>query len=324
MRRPLEIIGSIVGFGTFLLTYGNRISNWLGFISLPSELEGALIAMSHIPIIFAWAALIVGLGCLGYLVHDSGGHRLALAGIVGIKTQAARAEPSHLIIFGLLAAVCVVGWQLYRGPKTITIPGPAPDPVVVRDRPSPEDIAVAAKPQLDELIRQRDAAVADAKRAAPTIETIGPITTLLLREELGFRRPFQQVFPGQVKPEEPIDSIWEILITTPPKHQDASEVIFQLIRFSGIGASRLDLPDPSNLDAPPIPAPSDRGVTLHGNDVLSQRLARLLGRCFNISTQTTLGGFKEFYASKLTAGRQFTWIEIGNGPVFKDDARCLR
>ena len=71
MRQIASILGSIVGIGIFLLRYANKGANSFQFISLPDDLKTALIAMSQIPTLLAWMALIIGLGCLAYLIHDS-------------------------------------------------------------------------------------------------------------------------------------------------------------------------------------------------------------------------------------------------------------
>src|SRR5947208_3031239 len=107
MRKPAEIIGGVIGLGLFLLTHAGRIANFLGIFSLPSDLKDALIVLSQIPTAISWGALLVGLFCVGYLIHDSGWHRPVLA---GIKTRAPRLEPSHIIIIGLAIAIAGVIW----------------------------------------------------------------------------------------------------------------------------------------------------------------------------------------------------------------------
>jgi hypothetical protein len=104
MRRAIEIIGSIVGLGLFLLAYASKIANFLGIFSLPSELKDALIVLSQVPTLISWGALSIGLFCAGYLIHDSGWHRPILA---GIKTRAVRMDPSQMIISGL--AIIIIG-----------------------------------------------------------------------------------------------------------------------------------------------------------------------------------------------------------------------
>jgi hypothetical protein len=76
-------------------------------------------------------------------------------------------DPLHLIIIALVVALSAAGWQLYRGPKTVTItvPGEAPAPVVIREPPSAEDIAKAAAPQI--AAAQRAAAAIQSTTAPP-------------------------------------------------------------------------------------------------------------------------------------------------------------
>jgi len=104
MRRAVEIIGSIVGLGLFLLAHAGKIANFLGIFSIPSDLKDALIVLSQVPTLISWGALLVGLFCVGYLIHDSDWHRPIIA---GIKTRAVRMDPSQIIIGGL--AVIIIG-----------------------------------------------------------------------------------------------------------------------------------------------------------------------------------------------------------------------
>jgi hypothetical protein len=78
MRKIVAWIVAIVGLGGSLLTQANWVAGHIGFLSLPSDVRGALIAMSQIPTLFALALLIVGVAGIGFLVHDYGFDRLLL------------------------------------------------------------------------------------------------------------------------------------------------------------------------------------------------------------------------------------------------------
>lgn len=68
MRKALGLVGSLGGLGLFLLTYANRISNLLGFVSLPGEVKDALVLLSNIPTAIAWGGLSICLFCAAYLI----------------------------------------------------------------------------------------------------------------------------------------------------------------------------------------------------------------------------------------------------------------
>jgi hypothetical protein len=71
MRRLIQIGTAIGSFGLLLLSYGNKISNYLGILSLPDDVRKALIAMSEIPTLLAWAIFAVGLAAIAFLIYDT-------------------------------------------------------------------------------------------------------------------------------------------------------------------------------------------------------------------------------------------------------------
>lgn len=72
MRKVVEWTISITGLGGYLATKANWIANHLSFLSLPDDMRGALIAMSHIPTLSADLLLLVGIAGIIFLVHDYG------------------------------------------------------------------------------------------------------------------------------------------------------------------------------------------------------------------------------------------------------------
>jgi hypothetical protein len=99
-RTIFELVGIVVGFGSFLLRYANKIANALQFIDLPDDVKQALIAMSQIPTLLAWLAFVVGLLCLGYLIHDSHGNKVKALATKRVKL---------LILAATCSIVCLVG-----------------------------------------------------------------------------------------------------------------------------------------------------------------------------------------------------------------------
>lgn len=78
MRRIVTWIGTITGFVGAALSKANLVANHLGFLSLPDDMREALIVMSHIPMLLTSSFLIVGIGCLIFLIHDYGLDRALL------------------------------------------------------------------------------------------------------------------------------------------------------------------------------------------------------------------------------------------------------
>jgi hypothetical protein len=72
MRKIVAWTGTIIGIGEASLSKANSVANHLGFLSLPDDVRGALIAMSHIPMLVTSLLLIVGIACLIFLIHDYG------------------------------------------------------------------------------------------------------------------------------------------------------------------------------------------------------------------------------------------------------------
>jgi hypothetical protein len=118
LKTIIELVGIIVGVGLFLLRYANKISSSLQFISLPQEVRGALVALSHIPTLLAWIALPVGLGCLGFLIYDT---KLAFFAGAGSRVRKIPLEPVHVIILGLVIAALGVVWQMRAPAPTRTV-----------------------------------------------------------------------------------------------------------------------------------------------------------------------------------------------------------
>jgi hypothetical protein len=108
LKTVIELVGIVVGIGLFLLRYANKISNSLQFISLPQEIRGALLAMAQIPTLLAWVTLVIGLGCLGFLIYDTKPE--AFVGL-GARIRKPRVEPLHVIILGIAIAIGGVVWQ---------------------------------------------------------------------------------------------------------------------------------------------------------------------------------------------------------------------
>ncbi len=76
MRKIASAIGTVAGFAVLLFRYANRIANTLQFLDLPDDVKTALVAMSQIPTLLAWGAFVIGLLCLGYLIHGSHGTKI--------------------------------------------------------------------------------------------------------------------------------------------------------------------------------------------------------------------------------------------------------
>ena len=72
MRKIIAWIVTLAGLGGSLLIQANWIANHLGFLTLPDNVRGALIAMSHIPTLFAALLLFIGIVGIVFLVHDYG------------------------------------------------------------------------------------------------------------------------------------------------------------------------------------------------------------------------------------------------------------
>jgi hypothetical protein len=80
----------------------------------------------------------------------------------------AKMQPLHFVIIALVAALCAAGWQLYRGPRVVTVAGPAPPPTIIYNAPTEEDIEKAggAKIRLAQEETAREKARADTAVAA--------------------------------------------------------------------------------------------------------------------------------------------------------------
>lgn len=178
MRKTLGIAASVGGIGLFLLAHAVQISNYLGVLQLPSDVKDALMVLASIPTAIAWGVLILGLFSAGYLVYDSGHHRLALA---AVRSRGVHVEASSLIIGGLVivvigAAIAGVGlWLQSRLPaptatSNISIGSPAiaivpaPPPVPITSPAAQSDSVTAA-----ELARAKGE-LEKAKQEAETAE----------------------------------------------------------------------------------------------------------------------------------------------------------
>ncbi|MGC2110954.1 MAG: hypothetical protein WA655_15640 [Candidatus Korobacteraceae bacterium] len=71
--------------------------------------------------------------------------------------------------------------------------------------------------------------------------------------------------------------------------------------------------DPRNLDYPPIPEPSRRGLTIHGAD--AQSLASQLGRWFTTYSSSSIPKALNAYKDQNT--KELIWVEIGPGSPWR-------
>jgi hypothetical protein len=59
-RKAIALLAGLSSLGFFLLTQVDRFAHFVSFFSLPDDVEKALIAISKVPTLLAWAILLVG------------------------------------------------------------------------------------------------------------------------------------------------------------------------------------------------------------------------------------------------------------------------
>jgi hypothetical protein len=122
MRKIVAGIVSIAGAGGWLLTKANWIANRLSFLSLPDDVREALIAMSHIPTLFATLLLIVGVCGIMFLAHDYGlfryiigfGQRKIIASGIEKETPQPsefKAAPERIPLLDIIEMSRKTGWD---------------------------------------------------------------------------------------------------------------------------------------------------------------------------------------------------------------------
>ncbi len=95
MRKNFAWVGTVVGLGgASLLSKANWVANHLGFLGLPDDVRGALIAMSYFPMLATASFLIVGIVCVVFLIHDYGLDRALLQWGRKITTPVDRRAPT--------------------------------------------------------------------------------------------------------------------------------------------------------------------------------------------------------------------------------------
>jgi hypothetical protein len=119
MRRLIQIGTAIGSFGLLLLSYGTKISNYLGIFSLPEDLRKALVAMSEIPTLLAWAILVVGLAAIGFLIYDT-----KPAVPAGIRQKKLFLPLATVAFFGIGLCVSLVWLVKTYQPQSIRIAAP--------------------------------------------------------------------------------------------------------------------------------------------------------------------------------------------------------
>ena len=191
---------------------------------------------------------------------------------------------------------------------------PAPD---IEKAMAPIRAELEATKQQLQVARQVAAPVPVPTALPPIKWHLGPLTTLQIVQTLamfdpGFIRA--PAPPGS----NPIELHWAFVISASKENADIATVIGKLIT-ARLEAFELDLPDRSvNLDAPAFPEPGEAGITLHGTNVLNQRLLQVLAQCFIVRiTSHTIDGLKEWYGNRIDPGRNLVWIEIGRGSPWK-------
>jgi hypothetical protein len=80
-KRPIAVVVSVICFLFFVLT---QIANFFAIAHLPVDLRDALIAMSHVPTLLAWAIFGIGILTAAYLAMEH------------FKKPKARSTPSDL------------------------------------------------------------------------------------------------------------------------------------------------------------------------------------------------------------------------------------
>jgi hypothetical protein len=69
-RKAIAFFAVLLSVAFFLLTKIDRFAHLVSFFSFPDDVEKALIAISKVPTLLAWAILLVGVACLIYVTYD--------------------------------------------------------------------------------------------------------------------------------------------------------------------------------------------------------------------------------------------------------------
>ena len=69
-RKAIAFFAGLSSVAFFLLTQFDRLAHLVSFFSFPDDVEKALIAISKVPTLLAWAILLVGVACLIYVTYD--------------------------------------------------------------------------------------------------------------------------------------------------------------------------------------------------------------------------------------------------------------
>jgi hypothetical protein len=115
---------------------------------------------------------------------------------------------------------------------------------------------------------------------------------------------------------------WNIIFTNLSEENSQIQSNLTTILQRALGEREVhfpELPDKRNLDAPPLPEPSDQpGITIHGSNALANALMGALGGCFAIKiTKKTVDGLEQF-----PGFQNLVWIEIGKGSPWSSDLAC--
>jgi hypothetical protein len=148
-----------------------------------------------------------------------------------------------------------------------------------------------------------------------------PVPPTQSRPELGALRALQIV--DSLAALVGTNTKWAVVVTWSRDNEKAMFLVRRLIEAK-LNVTRLQPPDPNDLDAPRFPIPASEGVTLHGDNKLNERLFAELGVCFGVKrTSQTIVGLEQWY--KLEHDRTVDWIETGPGSVWKSPVNrgCL-
>ena len=233
----------------------------------------------------------------------------------------------------IFAGAAVLAFGIYRlGAQQRTA-----SPVVIHDPPTQEQIAAAAKPQVDEITQQRDEAIqqrndarealAKAVRPAPTPpqpvvingSPLGPQTTLSIVSGLS-SPPLMEI-----RSPNPKGTKWMLIFS--PSEDKTKSLIFSLLAAAGLDVQWFPPADRNTFpEAPDLQASGDTGITFHGNSALSRRLLEVLQlhRCMIVHhREKTPDNLQQWYGHSARGDeREVVWIEIGSGPIWTMNEQC--
>ena len=123
MRKIIELSVAGGSLLVLVLSYGTKITNYLGIFSLPDDLRKALVIMSTISTTATWLLLILGFGALGFLAYDSGwfSHALPNHAAVSGNRRRVRAHQMLPIVGMVIGASLLIGctaWALIANART--------------------------------------------------------------------------------------------------------------------------------------------------------------------------------------------------------------